>query len=94
MKNNDDYTKHPHICDCSSCLDVNYKKSVKKLFDVYLTDIQRAYATGIGGQKKTEEEIQKIVLATVAKLSLLGRYFPEMNVPRKHKFLIDTYKID
>jgi hypothetical protein len=75
---------HDLNCQCSYCSDVDPTKSISRELEKCIEEL-----TNFSINNLTDEQ-QIHIHKISAKILLLRRYFPEKELPSKHKRLIDT----
>lgn len=73
---------HELACNCSYCCDVDPNKSVSRELERHIEELT-AYAA-----KNLDDDHQKFIHLISAKILLLRRYFPTMELPSKHERLV------
>jgi len=76
--------EHELHCQCSYCIDVDPNKSVARELERYVEELT-TYAV----QNLNDEDQNKIYEITT-KILLMTRYFPVMELPSKHKRLLES----
>jgi len=76
--------EHNLDCDCEYCNDVDPSKSISRELERYAEELTVYSVQNLSNDQA--EEIHKIV----NKISLMRRYFPTKELPKKHQRLIDS----